>query len=871
MTLTKGRTLGPYEIVSLLGAGGMGEVYRARDTRLNRTVAIKVLPAVLNANAALRERFEREARAISALSHPNICALFDIGSDDGTDYLVMEYLEGETLAERIARGPLPSSQILRYGVQIAEALQKAHRAGITHRDLKPGNIMITSAGAKLLDFGLAKFVDPAPRLFSENSAPATQLGPLTAEGTIVGTFQYMSPEQLEGKNVDHRTDIFSLGVILYEMATGVRPFRGDSPVSLVAAILSTDPVPVRSLQPASPPALERIILTALEKDADDRWQTAQDVGRQLRWLSESSLSTEQIAPATRRRIPFSAILVITAIVAALVTFAAVRFLIPTATKAEMTRLDFALPPELHSVTWPEVTDFAVSPDGRTIAFVATNGTMGSIYVRELDSFDVRNVPGTEDGFCPFWSSDSQWIGFNARGKLWKTKIAGGATPAAICDLKSGAIATWQGETILFSPTRGDHREIYRVAASGGQPVKVTSLQKNEWRHGWPWLLPDGDHYLYLAYSAQSLDRRLVLASLRTSAQSVLANNVSEARVVGKDRLLYVRDGDLLAQRIDVAKGITVGDAAKITSDVGYFYPVARGDFDASPNGTVVYRTNTSSGRLVQFDRKGNETRIIDKGLFWDHALSPDGTKAAVTVETRSTGLMDIWIYDLARGVRDRFTSEPAIEVSPAWAPDGRSIVYSQGEGGTFPHLVQRGITASTSEELTPRGPFQYGANFSPDGDLFYEREGEDGNNICRLSMKTKTSEVIIKTGFTEKSPAVSPDGKWLAFVSNATGAEEVYVQNLAAGSARIRISNKGGGTPRWRRDGRELFYVSPAEEVVSVVPDAQGRWDDARPVVLFRSSGIFGFAVAPDGQSFLISDRAAGAADAFFHVILGFQ
>jgi serine/threonine protein kinase/Tol biopolymer transport system component len=877
MTLARGSRLGPYEISSLCGAGGMGEVYRARDTRLDRTVAIKVLPPSLTASEEQRIRFEREARAISALSHPNICALYDIGSDGGHEYLVMEFLDGETLAERLTRGAMPSSQVVRIGAQIAAALQQAHRAGITHRDLKPGNIMLTTSGAKLLDFGLAKFVEP-PRIFSEHSAPVTRVEPLTAEGTIVGTMFYMSPEQLLGNAIDPRSDIFSFGVILYEMATGQRPFRGDAPASVIAAILSSDPPPVRSLQPGIAPALERIIVTALEKNPDERWQTAHDVGRQLRWLADTSLSatTEQPAASPARRVPLAALIAIAVLAAALLGWAGARFFTPSRTGSESVRMQIAPPPDLQLQRSSELNDFAISPDGRTLVFVARGEGGRSLVLRRLDSFQFTKVAATDGAASPFWSSDGEWIGYSAGGKLWKTKLAGGAPPVALCDVNAfGARGTWVGDTILFSELRGPRKEIQRVSSSGGVPANVTKLQRGDWRHEWPSLLPDGKHFLYAAFSAGTPERKLLLASLDERGESVMARNVSFARIAGSDLLLYVRDGNLLSQRIDVAKGIVRGEPSTVASDVSYFYPTARADFSASAAGIVVYRTDTSTGRLVMLNRGGAVTRTLDdQRLFWDQSVSRDGRKAAVSVVTRATGLMDIWIYDLARGMRERFTSDPSIEVSPAWAPDGRSIVYSQAEGGTFPHLVRRSLTGSVSEELTPKDSFQFSASFMRDGEsLFYSNDAGKGTDILRLSMKNRRSEPAVDSSFNEVTPAASPDGAWLAYASNTTGAYEVYLQSLGGSEPlRIRISANGGSNPSWRGDAQELFFLSADNRVMSAKPSAAGRWEDAIVTELFRLEGdLRGFVALPDGQSFLVSDQKTGTADDLFHVVTGVQ
>ncbi|MGA8810045.1 MAG: protein kinase [Thermoanaerobaculia bacterium] len=872
MNLESGRRLGPYEIVTLLGAGGMGEVYRARDTRLDRIVAIKVLPVHLTANDASRARFEREARAISALSHPNICALYDVGRDGDTEYLVMEYLEGQTLADKLARGPLPRSQCLKFGAQIAEALQHAHRAGIVHRDLKPGNIMIANGGAKLLDFGLAKFADPVSQPLDQDET-ATRREPLTAEGTVVGTYQYMSPEQIEGRPLDHRTDIFSLGVILYEMVTGKRPFLGSSRATLIASILSSDPVSIRSLQPDAPPDLERIILTALQKNPEERWQTAQDVAMQLRWSGESSQGGADRAALPRRRSPFLLPLLLM-LAAALLTFAAMRWFggpRPAATRAS---LHLWLPPAMHPVRFYESVNFALSPDGRTLCFNASSGGASALFLRSLDSFAIRKVEGTEGSSGAFWSSDGAWIAFAARGKLWKMRISGGAAPEALCDVSAlGAVGSWQGHTILFADSAGGRPQIFRISDAGGDPVAVTQLRARQWRHSWPRLLPDGEHFFYLSNLADSIDRQLMFASLKSPEQSVVARNTSMVRLLG-DQLLFVRDARLLSQHFDAAHGTLTGDPVALASDVSFFYPTGRADFDAA-GGTLVYRTDTSIGRLAVVNRNGIETRVIDdRNVFYDFGLAHDGSKAAVSVVNRDTGLADIWIYDLVRGVRERFTTEPWHEVTPVWPPDGSFIVYSEAAGGTLPHIVRRGFTDATSTDVSPRGPFQFAGSFTPDGrTLFYVREdGRRQADIFTLDMKTRRSSPVLSSNSSEQSPAVSPDGKWLAYDSDSTGNSEVYLMSIAGGDVRpIRISTAGGGNPQWRRDGREIVYRSAEGAIISAVPGPSGRWDDASTHELFRVPDLRHFAILPDGQSFLLQRGSPGPADSIYHVVLGLQ
>jgi serine/threonine protein kinase/Tol biopolymer transport system component len=878
LTLAAGRKLGPYEIVSLIGAGGMGEVYRARDTRLARTVAIKVLSSNFTATATHRARFEREARAIAALSHSNICAIHDVGSEDGTEYLVMEFLEGETLADRIARGPLPINLVLRYGLQIAEALQQAHRAGITHRDLKPGNIMITATGIKLLDFGLAKTIT-APDSASLQSDMPTEAEPLTAEGSIVGTLQYMAPEQIEGKAVDHRADIFALGVILYEMITGRRAFSGASQTAIAASILSSNPPSVRSLQPTTPPAIERIIITALEKNADDRWQTAHDVARQLRWMIDASASGEDAAaePAKRR---FTGVffLILLLLAAAALTWSALRFAHPSPADAgSLTRLEFAPPKGIIPSGNFDLNTVAISPDGKTICFLGSTGPERALYLRDLASYEVRKVEGSEASFAPFWSPDGRWIGFSARGKLWKTKRSGDTPPEPLCEVgEAGAMGTWADHTILFGETVEGRASIYRVDDSGGRAVPITHPSSEEWRHTQPYFLPDGQHFVYQAPSARTNDVDLVLATLDGTKKGVLLKNVSFVRSSANDQLMYVRDGKLLAQRFDTAKATLVGEAVTVADDAAYFYPTGTAHFDAVPSGLVVYRTNTRNDRLSIVDRRGVEKKLLDdQGLFFDLRVSPDSTKAAVTVTSRGTGVGDIWLYDLARAVRDRFTSDPGMEYGPLWSGDGRWLFYSTANGGTVPYIVRRAVDGTTTVGVTARGLFRWAGSFSPDGDTLYfvDRNPRTKTDIYRMSMRTLKPEAMMASEFYEGDPQVSPDGKWLAYSADISGNPEVYLQSLSDGGARrIRVSTQGGLRPRWKGDSTELFYLSADRRGVFAVRTASGHWDDAKAEPLFTTrSDMAGYDVLPDGESFVIIQTTPGPSDNLFHVILGWH
>jgi len=838
---------------------------------------LKILPARIAASASLRARFEREARAIAALSHPNICAVYDVGSDGGTEYLVMEYLEGETLSERIARGPLPLNLAIRYGVQIAEALHQAHRAGITHRDLKPGNIMLTSAGAKLLDFGLALTVATHDSAASNADIP-TQVAPLTAEGAVLGTLPYMSPEQVEGRPVDPRTDIFALGAVLYEMVTGKRPFTGGSQSAVAAAIMATDPPPVRSLQPSTPTALDRIIVTALEKNPEDRWQTAHDIARQLRWMSDSSASFETVAaPPAPRRLRPSLLLALLLIPAALLA----GWLWTRSTgrtshgSSALLRLELSAPPGLAFAENPDVDTFAIAPDGGAVAFLATNGRERALYIRELATGEVRRVEGSESAYGPFWSPDAQWIAFSARKKLWKTKRSGDTPPQSLCDVADSAVTgTWRGHTMLLGREEAARDTgIQQVSDSGGDPKALTLPLKGEGSHSWPYFLPDGRHFVYHAITGAARDRDVMLATLDGRRIGVLLKNVSQVRSPAPGQLMFVRDGKLMMQRFDPAKAELVGDATAVAGDVSYFHPTSKAYFDAVPAGLVVYRTDTRSDRISIFDRRGAVVKLVqDGGRFFDVNLSGSGTKAAVTVINRGTGLGDIWLYDLNRGVQDRFTAHPAMEFAAVWAPDGKSIVYSVADRASPPHLVRRAFDGSLTD-LTQRGAFRFGGTFAPDGATFYfsERNARTTTDVYRMSVSTLKAEPWLASEFFEGEPAASPAGEWLAYAADTAGVREIYLRNVTdRGTPGVRISTRGGVRPRWSRDGKELFFRSGRS--ICVARSASGAWDDAEVSTLFTSTAeITDYDVMPDGRSLIAIETIPGVRDELLHVLANWQ
>ncbi|HEX7831501.1 MAG TPA: protein kinase [Thermoanaerobaculia bacterium] len=875
MTLPTGSHLGPYEIVGVLGSGGMGDVYRARDTRLGRSVAIKVVQSRLAGNAELRERFEREARTISSFTHPNICTLYDVGREGDAEYLVMELLDGEPLSAKIARGPLPLSLLLRYAIQIADALDHAHRAGVIHRDLKPANVMITNSGAKLLDFGLAKLAENQPRTFSAESAPPTAIA-LTTEGSIIGTFHYMSPEQLEGKPLDQRTDMFSFGVVLYEMATGRRPFEGSSQASLIAAVFGSDPTPPRALQPSIPPELDRIIMTALEKSADDRWQSAQDVARQLRWLADSSASRGEPAPApaTRRAGARAAAWVAAAaVLSALLTWAFLSARAPRTPAAPALHLQLALPDGFAAVSAFDTNTFALSPDGSRLAFVASSGKRRSLAIRRLDSFEVTAVPDSDDATGPFWSPDGEWIGYAARGKLWKSRVANGGAAIPLCEVApNGAVGAWGKGVILFSDAPGaGRRTILRVSDGGGVPEAVTVIDEKsgEWRHGWPVFLADGRRFLFQVYRVESVERQLVLGSLDSKTLVPVLPNVSNV-ALAEGRMLYVRNGTLLSQPFDPASAKLSGEPETVASDVGYFYATATAQFTASHDGTVVFRTDTSRGSLVEVGPNGEMLRTIADGeQFFSVDLAPDGRRAAVTIMNRGTALGDIWLFDLVRGVRERFTSDPGMEVFPVWAPDGGSIVYSRTGGGIYPYLVRRPLNAATAAPLAAPGFFDTATSFTPDGSALYftRRDPQTTDHIFRLALAgNATPEPAVGSGFRERDAEISPDGKLLAFSTDASGQTEVQIQSAGAGTAqKTVVSTSGGRMPRWSRDGRTLYFIAGNRRLTAATAGA-GGWAEPAVTPLFDAGDVIDF--APTGSGFVLCRSVPGATDSLFHVIV---
>jgi eukaryotic-like serine/threonine-protein kinase len=811
MAILLGKRLGPYEILSSIGAGGMGEVYRARDTRLDRIVAIKVLPTHLADRSELRERFEREARTIASLNHPHICTLFDIGQQDGIDYLVMEYLEGETLAQRLLKGPLPLEQVLQYAIEISDALDKAHRKGVTHRDLKPGNIMLTKSGTKLLDFGLAKLkqeVAPANVQFSQLP---TMDDPLTAQGMIVGTLQYMAPEQLEGKDVDGRTDIFAFGAILYEMATGKKCFEGKSQASLIAAILQINPPPITSLQPMTPPALDRVVKKCLAKDPERRWQAASDVCDELKWIGEGGSQPESQPASFAKDTGLLGLRMligglVTLLLGAAIASLALWNLKPSPSPKLVSRFTITLPKgqRLADLNLPAV---ALSPDGTLLAYVATEGGTQQLYMRAMDSLECKQIPGTEDATEPFFSPDGEWLGFFADGKLKKVSVSGGAAVT----LGNAAVprgAGWgtTGRIVLAPSTVGPLQEI---PDTGGVPLSQTRLEKGENSHRWPQFLPGGIAVLFAAGTTNSWTNAQVAAQvIGTGERRNLIRGGMFPRYAFSGHLIYSQGGNLTAMPFDPERLAVTGTSVPVENQV---IQSANGaaQFSLSDSGSRAYVPGSVQSLqrwMVWVSRNGTEQALIpQEHAFSVPRLSPDSKRIAVNFTEQDNQMR---LYDLSRETLTRFTFEGTTNLYPAWSPDGKRIAFQSNKEGPLNVFLQLSDGTGGLERLTASDDVQFPNSWSPDGQLlaFTDVSPTTGYDIWILSIKDRKAQPFLRTPFSESAPRFSPDGRWIAYVSDESGRLEIYVQPYPGPGGKWQISTEGGNEPVWNPNGRELFY-----------------------------------------------------------------
>jgi len=863
MPLTAGARLGPYEITAPIGAGGMGEVYKARDTRLDRTVAIKVLPAHLAQNAEFRQRFEREAKVISSLNHPHICALYDVGRQDGVDYLVMEHLEGETLAARLANGPLPIEQALEHAIQMASALAEAHRHGVSHRDLKPGNVMLTRPGAKLLDFGLAKFAPATPTSATLDAVPAQGL---TAAGALLGTFEYMAPEQLEGKDADARSDLFGFGLILYEMVTGRKVSRGEPPALTAHS------------------HLDRIIRKCLARDPDARWQSAADLHTQLQWLTEGPSAPGPSAAPSRAILPWAVAVLLLIIAAAL----GVLHFREAPPEQRVLKLSL-LPPEKSSIGAP----ITISPDGRHLAFPATgpDGRM-VLWVRPLDSLIARPLPGTEGAHFPFWSPDSRSLGFFALGKLKRIDVAGGP-PQALCDVSVLARGgTWSPDGVIVFAT-SIAAGLHRVAAAGAAPELATTLDasRQETYHRYPHFLPDGRRFLYTVHAAQREASGIYAASLDSKSTKRILSVASLAAYApgegsGPGHLLFVRDGTLMAQPFDLHRLELASQAFPLAEGISYNLAIGA-NFSVSHNGVLAYGGSASiSTELRWFDRSGKPLdRAVPPAPYWDFDLSPDEKRVAVT---HASAAMDIWLVDLARAVPTRFTFEPGIDLYPNWSPDGSRIAFSSDREGVS-NIYSKVSSGAGRDELLLKTPLpKVISDWSPDGRyiLYSANNPKTKADLWVLPLTGDRAPrappfPFLETEFNERQGSFSPDGRFLAYVSDESGRLEVYVRPFSEApsgppsgpGAKTRISTAGGADPRWRRDGKELFFHGEDRKLMAVEVKAGGAPSGPLEVGIpkalldtrFPGQIEVGHHYAPsaDGRRFLVqtaSEEAGGGA-----------
>ena len=867
----------------------MGEVYRALDTRLDRTVAVKILPEQRSQNPEARQRFEREARAISSLNHRNICILHDVGHQDGIEYLVMEYLEGETLADRLAKGSLPLPQVLKYGVDICEGLDRAHKSGVVHRDLKPGNIMLTKSGAKLMDFGLAK---SAPAMAAVSSSSLTMeltsplaSQPLTERGLLVGTFQYMSPEQVEGKEAGACTDIFALGSVLYEMATGKRAFEGKSNLSVASAILEKEPEPISTIQPMAPPALDHVIRGCLAKNPDDRWQSAGDIARELRWISSNGTSESGVSAISPRRTSKNWDR-IGWIGLAVVLLAITGWLVLRPLPAGRVVQSFLTPPPGASFEFngdysgPPV----ISHDGRQIAFSARVGKEPtSLYFQALDSMAPTKLDGTENATFPFWSPDGKFIGFFSNGKLRKIPAAGGPV-TVLAEAPAGRGGAWSPENIIvYTP---DYREsLWKVSANGGTAERLTTLDASKHStHRWPSFLPDGRHFLFLATNHAGLDgaqNGIYLGTVDSPTMKfVLASDSAGQYASGY--LLYHFQTALLAQKFDPTTATLTADPMPIADHVQYDPSIWRTTFSASDEGTLitVSGASTEGGDLIWADRNGKELgKAIPEqsvgvgGQLFGMRLSPDGQRLALTVGDPKE---EIFVFGLAHATKTRITFDPAQHVQPSWSPDGQRVAFSSLSGSRIAAgstIHARPANGGGQDELlvgpeTTTVPVTFSwPQWSSDAKylLYHKASGPSGGSIWAVPTAGDQKPVLIVQPQGQQGTIIyfrlSPDNKWLAYSSTESGREEVYVTSFPGGNGRWQISQNGGTSPAWRGDGKELYFgeFSGAQtQVIAVEIIENGDQFQTQnyrrlfPVNHVLAGGNSSFDVTRDGRRFLI-------------------
>ena len=884
---------GPYEIESLLGSGGMGDVYRARDIRLGRTVAVKVLRPDLSRDRERRAQFATEARSVSALTHPHIRTVFDIGSEGGLDFLVLEYLEGETLDRILARRPLSVARSLTYAIQIADALDAAHRRGIVHGDVKPANIMITASGVKLLDFGLARLAEP-----THDPAESTA----TDHATIPGTTPYLAPERLEGRVGDPRSDVFALGVVVYEMIAGRRPFEGSTRARIIASILERDPAPLTSAHEAVPAALQHLVLRCLARDPDQRWQNAKDLAAELEWIASADSATLRESSQARRRqriIPWAAAAAAVIVAAAFGVYAWSARPVSTTTHAPVR---FIADAPLGASMAVSPGGFSVSPDGRHLVFIASAGTgTRQLWLRSLDSFETHPLPGTDDAWNPFWAPDSQAIAFTAGTQLRRIDLRANRVQA-IAEVPSSVNGTWSRDgVILLSANTGPTR-LMRISAAGGAPVDLPlpAALRGAVVSG-PDFLPDGRHFIYHARTRAADTTGVYIAGIDDNEHRFVASSDSQAEYADPGFLVYLRNGSMLAQPFDPGRGAATGPPRTIPEAVSFVPGLDRGGFSISRGSVLAYRARVESSELLWRDRAGRQIGSLGTGTYINPALSPDGTRVAITRGDATAGTSDIWIIDTNGGMR-QLTSGPVVENFPVWSPDGKHIAFAAERGGVM-HLFEKDVNAGAADAddpLVTTQPTKMPYDWSRDGRFLlyssFDGRGMLGARFWALPVSpghggdsapvAPPSEIASSSPGKEEGQAeISPDGRWMAYVSDVSGSPQVFVRPFPHGAGRWLISTNGGFEPKWRGDGRELFYLASDQMLMAVDVDAGATFSAGQPHPLFRTN-LMGaylgspfpngrvrneYAVTPDGQRFLINQPVGGVSAYAIRIVIDWQ
>ena len=869
MSLAPGLRLGAYEILTLLGAGGMGEVYRARDTRLGRDVAVKIVPGALSGDAVRLQRFEQEARAAAALNHPNILAVYDVGAHDGLPFIVSELLEGETLRERLKTGPLPVRKAIEAAIQIAQALAVAHEKGIVHRDLKPDNVFINRDGrAKVLDFGLAKLTQADSPLVGDTNAPTTPRQ--TQVGVVLGTIGYMAPEQVRAQAVDHRADVFAFGAILYEMLSGRRAFTGETTIDTMTSILKEDPPDLPLADRHIPPALARIVDRCLEKSPERRFHSMHDLAIALETLSshsETSISEPSVVGRQRSRVWVPWAVAALAVIAA---SAAGGWMYVNKSVDVATYRSSLLPPE--GVVIDEQAPsrlFALSPDGSRLAFVGFGmDRRRMLWVRSLDSLAAQQLTGTEDAFAPFWSPDGRSIGFFAAngGKLKRIDIDGGP-PATLCDY-SGAPggADWNEDgVILFTTTGSSDGALRRVSASGGAPEIVLKADSAAGESGiwWPVFMPDNRRFLYLSISGARTARGVFAGSLDNAQRKVILKAGSNVRYAN-GRLLFLRNNTLMSQPFDPQDLELSGAAIPVAERIQMNPPT--GAYSVSDNGVLVYKTGDQSAgvRLTWFDIQGRQLSTLgDAANYGDLQLSPDGRRAAVSLADSATGTRDVWTVDLVRELPTRFTFDASEDSNPVWSQNGDRIFFRSVRNNTV-HIYERPSSGSAGETLVLSSKIPiFPIDVSSDGKfLLYSTPNAGALDLWALPMTGDDRKPfpVVNSRFAEITGRFSPDGRWIAYMSNESGRQEIYVTAFPGGGGKWQVSSSGGTSPIWSRNGRQIFYFSPGDaQLMAASVTASGAAVDigqARVLFRVRPGGLRSFFdVAADGRFLFTAAR----------------